>query len=372
MFLTIPVGDENRTTRTPWVNHALIVINVAVFIWMLAFCRDPKALIDQYGFLPAHPTAVGWLSSMFLHGGFEHIIGNMLFLWIFGDNVEEKFGHVGYLLFYLVGGIFADFIHAHVISEPMKLIPTIGASGAISAVMGAYVFMFPKSRVRFWGFIWLFVFFFRTFSFRLSTWFAVGGWFLLQLLSNDPTGTDSVAYGAHIGGFIFGAALTGLLLIAGLIQTNWLYSGADPRRVGEAPGTARHDVMVPSVTLGGYVRSLGSCPACARPLQPVQDEGVHLDRCLVCGGIWLEPGVTERLLGRSPLPSHLARPPARTVDAVTIDVGRRECPRCDGLLDMIAVEGVAMEACPRCRGLWADRFKLGELENALRGPGPKV
>lgn len=369
MFLTLPVGDENRSSRTPWVNYALIVTNVVVFVWGEMFVTDPAALVLKYGFTPAHPTAFNWLTSMFMHGGWEHLIGNMLFLWIFGDNVEEKFGHLGYLVFYLLGGGMSDFIHAHVVSEAMRQLPCIGASGAISAVMGAYVFMFPKSTVRFWGFIWLFIFFFRTFRFKLSAWFAVGAWFLLQLLSHSADGSDGVAYAAHIGGFIFGGAVTGLLLIAGVIQTNWLYSGQDPVKLVALPA-GRTETLVPSPSRGGYVRSLGSCPACSRPLQPVEDEGVHLDRCLTCGGIWLEPGVTEQLLSRHPLPGHLARPPARTADAVTHPPGRRECPRCDGALDQITVGQVSMEACPRCRGIWADRFKLGELAGQLENGGP--
>ncbi len=359
MFFVIPVGDVNRSERIPWVNHALILANIAVYLWMYLLATDSEAIVKQYAFVPAHPEALTSITSMFMHIGLGHLIGNMLFLYIFGDNVEETLGHFGYLVFYVAGGLFADFVHAHVISESMRSIPTLGASGAISAVMGAYVLLFPRASITYWG-----LFFLKTFTFSLSSWIAVGWWFLMQLLSHDSTGLTGVAYGAHIGGFIFGASAAGLLLIAGVISTNWLHSARERRM---EPVSHQGEVLVPSATRGGYVRSTGACPACARPLQPpVEDECPPLDRCLTCGGIWLDPGEAEQVLSLRPMPPHLARPTARFADAASIPIGKRGCPRCRTPLEVTEILGVWMEACPGCRGIWADRFKLEELSHRIR------
>jgi membrane associated rhomboid family serine protease len=139
---------------------------------------------------------------MFLHGGLLHLLGNMLFLWIYGDNLEEDLGHVGYLLFYLAAGIGAGLVH--VLAAPYSVVPTVGASGAIAGVMGGYLLMYPKARI---DVLFFFVVFFKIWP--IPAWIVLGFWFALQLINgvaSDPTG-GGVAYWAHAGGFIVGLVL---------------------------------------------------------------------------------------------------------------------------------------------------------------------
>jgi membrane associated rhomboid family serine protease len=149
------------------------------------------------------------LTSMFLHGGWLHLIGNMIFLWVFGDNVEAVFGHLGYLIFYLLGGLAASF--THIFFNLGSSVPSIGASGAIAAVMGAYIIMFPRARVR------LLILAFGFWVTRVSAIIFLGIWFVTQLLSGvasigvNTAQTDGVAVWAHVGGFVFGL-LAGLLM----------------------------------------------------------------------------------------------------------------------------------------------------------------
>ncbi|MGB0439530.1 MAG: rhomboid family intramembrane serine protease, partial [Paracoccaceae bacterium] len=143
------------------------------------------------------------VTSQFLHGGFMHIAGNMLFLWIFGDNMEDEMGHVGFLIFYLICGVFAAL--AQWVEEPYSLIPTIGASGAIAGVMGGYLLLFPKAKV---DILLILIVFFRIFP--IPAWIMLGLWFALQLgngLISDPD-LGGVAYWAHAGGFVVGLILT--------------------------------------------------------------------------------------------------------------------------------------------------------------------
>ena len=140
---------------------------------------------------------------MFLHGGLLHLAGNMLFLWIFGDNMEDEMGHVGYLLFYLASGIGAGM--AHVLAAPYSAVPTVGASGAIAGVMGGYLLLFPKARV---DILFIFIVFFRIFT--IPAWIMLALWFGLQIFGGAGANPDEggVAYWAHAGGFVVGALLT--------------------------------------------------------------------------------------------------------------------------------------------------------------------
>lgn len=210
----IPIRDEIKTHRTPVVNYVLILINVAFFLWAYVFNANPEAVYSEFALFPnaiRQGLDVGdmrdILTSMFMHAGWLHLLGNMLYLWIFGDNIEDRLGHIGYLVFYLAGGVFAAF--AHYFTNPTSTIPTVGASGAIAAVLGAYLVIYPRSRVYTFIPIGYFA--------RLTLVPAVvvlGLWFILQLFSGvgslgmgDQGGT---AYWAHIGGFVFGL-LVGLL-----------------------------------------------------------------------------------------------------------------------------------------------------------------
>ena len=205
-----PIRDHNPSGRLPFVTYALIVINVAVFLYSWPLGGEPARLAAFFSDWALFPNRVsqgqdiqGLFTSMFLHGGLMHLAGNMLFLWIFGDNLEDEMGHVGFTIFYILGGLGAGL--AQVISSPASGIPTVGASGAIAAVMGGYLLLYPKARV---DILLILVIFFRIFS--VPAWLMLGLWFLLQLVNGvaiDPE-TGGVAYWAHAGGFIVGLVLT--------------------------------------------------------------------------------------------------------------------------------------------------------------------
>jgi len=212
----IPIGDDRIAgARTPVVNWVLIAVNTLVFIYEVTLSQPAlERLVTGYGVIPAAVAqGEGWLTlltSMFLHGGWLHLIGNMVFLWVFGDNIEAVLGHLGYLAFYLLGGLAAS--AGHILSNAASTVPSVGASGAIAAVLGAYIVMFPRANVR----VLLFLGLFATVT-RVTAIVFLGFWIVTQLLSGfaslgAPTAqTEGVAWFAHIGGFAFGAA-AGLLL----------------------------------------------------------------------------------------------------------------------------------------------------------------
>jgi len=202
-----PVGDDNSQRRTfPTVTITLIVLNVLVF---LAELGGGDQFITEWAFVPSRfsqdPGAniATIFSAMFMHGGWLHLFGNMLFLWIFGDNVEDRFGHVKFLIFYLLAGIAATFAQYWV--SPESGIPNVGASGAIAGVLGAYILMFPQSRVN--------VLLGRQIV-AMPAFAVLGMWIVLQLVSGVGTiaATDEsaggIAYMAHIGGFVSGVLMT--------------------------------------------------------------------------------------------------------------------------------------------------------------------
>ena len=207
----LPIGDDNSRRKTfPFVTYALIAVNVVVFLIEL-LQGDP--FIMQWAFVPARFLAnpVGdfptLFSSMFMHAGLMHIGGNMLYLWIFGDNVEDRFGHIPFLVFYLVCGLAATALQlAFSIGSS---IPNLGASGAIAGVLGSYMIMFPQEQVK--------VLMGRTIN-SVSALIVIGGWIVIQLISgfgsivDTSTSSGGVAYMAHIGGFIAGLVLTFLFL----------------------------------------------------------------------------------------------------------------------------------------------------------------
>jgi len=211
----IPLKDENPTRITPFINYALIIANAIVFLYEVTLPNRAQASLAMvYGTVPvriAHllsghgpvdAALFPLFTSMFLHAGFVHLLGNMLFLWIFGDNVEEFFGHIGYLAFYLFCGVASGL--AHVFFNLHASVPAVGASGAISGVMGAYILLFPRARILTLVLIFLV---------PLPAFIILGYWFLLQfaagISSFGATATGGVAWWAHIGGF-----LTGLLITA--------------------------------------------------------------------------------------------------------------------------------------------------------------
>jgi membrane associated rhomboid family serine protease len=212
----IPLRDENPTRSFPIVNYILIAINVIVFLFQLMVGMDQNSPIYEFTLIPAQITSgldVGDITdiftSMFMHGGWAHIIGNMLYLWIFGDNVEDAMGHVRYLLFYLAGGVVASL--AHILSNPDSTLPTVGASGAIAAALGAYLILFPSSRV-----LTLIPLGFFMRLTMVPAIIVLGLWGILQLFQGFmsvglPDDVGGVAFWAHIGGFVFGLALGKIL-----------------------------------------------------------------------------------------------------------------------------------------------------------------
>jgi membrane associated rhomboid family serine protease len=205
-----PIRDHNPSGRTPYVTWALIGLNVAVFLLMLPAMADERALFGLYvtwGIVPRDITAgAGYgtlLTSMFVHAGFMHLAGNMLFLWIFGDNLEDEMGHAPFLGFYLASGIGAGLIH--VLAAPYSLVPTVGASGAIAGVMGGYLLLFPKAKV---DILLILVVFFKIIP--LPAWIMLVAWFVMQFVGGWGADPDQggVAYWAHAGGFIVGFVLT--------------------------------------------------------------------------------------------------------------------------------------------------------------------
>jgi membrane associated rhomboid family serine protease len=233
----IPLRDSTRSDTYPFVTKAIIMLNLIAFLWELSLGRMLPEAFLQYALIPAryaHPQAAAevfgpfpnwpaallpFLTSMFLHGGWLHLIGNMWMLWIFGDNLEDRLGHGRYLVFYLAGGLAAGLVH--VFTNHASGVPTLGASGAIAAVMGGYFRFFPRARIE----AIIPPFFFGP-TLVLPAVVFLGFWFLLQFfngalsLGAGQRGFGGVAWWAHIGGFVFG------LLACGMIR---------PRRPSRSP-----------------------------------------------------------------------------------------------------------------------------------------
>ena len=223
-----PINDHNPTRTTAYVTYALITINVLVFIHELSLTAPqlkeffqlyavvPKELSASFNGIPVNqpvPEPLTLVTSQFLHGGFLHIFGNMLFLWIFGNNIEDQLGHIKYLIFYIACGILAAL--AQWFFSMQSGVPSLGASGAIAGVMGAYIIRFPRARITTLLFLGPFI----TFP-EIPAVFFLGIWFVQQALygiaslnvpSNIGMESGGVAYWAHAGGFVFGVVLGPLL-----------------------------------------------------------------------------------------------------------------------------------------------------------------
>jgi membrane associated rhomboid family serine protease len=214
----IPLKDENPTSTVPYVTVCLVVLNVFVFGYMMVMGQpDVETLVYRFSVTPARLLGAGtggwadtWYStiytpvtSMFMHAGLLHIAGNMLFLWVFGDNVEDRLGHLGFLGFYLACGLAA--VLGHVAFNAGSEVPMVGASGAVSGVLGAYMLMFPRAKV--WTFVFLFVFWQFI---RVPAVLVIGLWIILQFINGIAElgrQEGGVAWFAHIGGFIAGISL---------------------------------------------------------------------------------------------------------------------------------------------------------------------
>ena len=239
----LPLKDDNPTHIQPMVTWALMAASVLAFLWQVSLPEDEAgravvalgaipavvfqrvALPDHIAMLPPALELLTVVTSMFLHGGWAHLLGNMLYLWIFGDNVEDAMGHGRFVVFYLICGIVAVLVNA--VPDPSSTIPTVGASGAISGVLGAYVLLYPRARVLVWpGILW--------FTFRLPAWLVLGFWFGMQVLNLAGGGAGNVAWWAHIGGMVCGAALIPFFKYrhVGLFGAGHLSQTAPPRPRG--------------------------------------------------------------------------------------------------------------------------------------------
>lgn len=244
--MLFPIGDDNTgRTTTPVVNYALILVNILVFVFLQGFGSNEKftyaystvpaeiitgkdiitrpvavqnftgQVIEMPGLQPTLiPVYLTLITSMFMHGGIAHIFGNMLFLWIFGDNIEDRLGHIRYLVFYLVCGVLAGLAHVFVTAvtasdQASLLVPSLGASGAISGVLGGYLLLFPTNRV---------IVILSWFVTPVPAFVAIGLWFVFQLINGlgmlgSGSKAGGVAYGAHVGGFVAGLVLIKLFEI---------------------------------------------------------------------------------------------------------------------------------------------------------------
>lgn len=205
-----PIRDHNPSGRTPYVTYALMILNIGIFLSYVPILSEPREInlfFASYALIPAQVTDgaafQGLFTSMFLHAGWMHLAGNMLFLWIYGDNVEDEMGHGPYLVFYMACGIAAGL--AQVLFEPGSWVPMVGASGAIAGVMGGYLLLFPRARI---DILIIFIIFFRIFP--IPAWIILILWFAMQFIGGmgATPETGGVAYWAHAGGFIAGMALT--------------------------------------------------------------------------------------------------------------------------------------------------------------------
>jgi rhomboid family protein len=235
----LPLSDGLQPRRFPIVNVALIAANVAV--WLLYELPNLDSAVYHGSFYPCavdnacrapEPWAISWLTAMFMHGGWGHLLGNMLFLAIFGKNVEDAFGHLRYLAFYIAGGFAATMAQTAVTllfgSESAARVPELGASGAIAAVLGAFLILYPGARIR--SLLGIFLV-------KIPAWVYLGGWFLYQLvegnfgLASASANGGGVAFFAHVGGFVFGALVTRSLLVHGRVV---------PQSVQRRPALAVH------------------------------------------------------------------------------------------------------------------------------------
>jgi membrane associated rhomboid family serine protease len=218
----LPIKDDQPRYSTPWINSFLIGLNLLIYLFQATL--DPRSYVafaQQFGMVPAHLAAflagspkyplpavvLPFFTSMFLHGSWMHVIGNMWFLYIFGDNIEDYLGHLKYLVFYILAGLIA--MATQVAMYPHSNIPTLGASGAIAGVLGGYFILYPRARVLTWFFV---------FVIYIPAWIVLGEWFVMNFLSGAASlstagmGRDvgGVAVWAHVGGFIAGVVMVKL------------------------------------------------------------------------------------------------------------------------------------------------------------------
>jgi membrane associated rhomboid family serine protease len=198
----IPIGDENPSRIFPIINWGIIILCIAIFLWQISGGLGFfEWTLNTYGIIPVkiliQERFYSFVTNIFLHGGWSHLLGNMLFLFVFGDNVEDRLGHLRYFFFYLICGVGASAIW--MVTELDGIIPAVGASGAISGVLGAYFVLYPYAKIRT---LMGFGYFIRVV--RVPAWVMIGLWFFYQLILSLLPYNTGVAYWAHVGGFVIG------------------------------------------------------------------------------------------------------------------------------------------------------------------------
>ncbi len=212
--MLIPLYDENPSRTTPFITIGFIILNILAFLYEISLGPNLNSFINSYAMIPARLSqGSGYLSiftAMFLHGGFIHIAGNMLYLWIFGNNIEDALGHLNFAIFYLLSGLGGAI--GHILTAPTSQIPSLGASGAISGVLAAYILLYPRAYV-----VTIVPIFYFIRIIRLPALIVIGFWIVIQFLNGfasivaQPVTTEltgGIAWFAHIGGFV-----TGFLLV---------------------------------------------------------------------------------------------------------------------------------------------------------------
>jgi membrane associated rhomboid family serine protease len=237
----IPLRDENPSRSFPFVTYGLIALNVVAFLWEWSLISRGVPIVEGFGLVPLRlledpeGQAFTVLTSMFLHGGWMHLIANMLFLYIFGDNVEDSIGHGRYLGFYLLAGVAAAAAQTFV--EPASRIPMVGASGAIAGVLGAYLVLYPRAPVV--------VLFPPIFILEFPAWIVIGEFFVMNLLSGvlslGRTVGGGVAFFAHLGGFVFGLLTVKLLMLGRSERETRRWEGWRPPPRGHRVRRIGHD-----------------------------------------------------------------------------------------------------------------------------------
>ena len=217
-----PIRDHNPSNGVPYVCYGLITANVVIYFLTYSSFADPHFLAD-WTLIPVLSSPPTYVTSQFLHGSLLHLGGNLLFLWIFGDNLEDRMGKFRFLAFYLASGVAAGL--AQTLADPESTVPMVGASGAIAGVMGGYVLLFPRARV---DILLIFVIFFKIVP--IPAWIVLGAWFALQVGAGAMTPIEGggVAYWAHAGGFLAGIALTLPLFFRLGGRSFWSRTGGRP------------------------------------------------------------------------------------------------------------------------------------------------
>lgn len=333
-MLFFPVEDVNPTGRRPYVCYLLM----ALFVGGWAAVALDTA-VGELALTSGAPTWTAALASLFLHADVVHLVLDLLFLGILADNVEDALGHPGFLLFFLGGGLFAEFAWLSTVEGNAA---AVASSGPVTAVLGAYALLFPHSRIRFRGFVLT-----RGVQFTLPSWTAIPFWFTLQgVLHHLGIGSVGLNLPATVAAFVFGALVPGLLATLGLVDLHWHKP---------PPAPEQKNLRMPRAHLGL------TCPRCVGEMETSEVYGILLNLCHHCGGMWLDRGELEVLLAQDTLPRAILNPPARQDSQVELPEGQRTCPRCSGTLAVREIRGTNVEYCRPCAGIFLDRGELGAL-----------